>query len=377
MNKPVRVLHVFNSLDCGGAENLILSVLREIDHNKVQFDFLIQTEENGFLEDEILRFGSKIYRICKYKIYNHFKFVAELNNFFNQHTEHSIVHCHVYNIAAVVLKIAAKYNKKSFCHAHSSASTSSLPIKFAKFLFRKSLSNMSNVKKLACSKKSAIFTYGKKNFYNGHINIINNGINVEKFLFDIEKRNIIRNKLNIKNDTFVIMHTGSFNYEKNHDFIIDLILRLENKTDFVFLFFGKGKLECHIKKRVEDNNLNDNIKFMGVVTNINYYLCCADLFLFPSRFEGLPIALVEAQASGINCLITDSLTEEIDITDLINRHSLLNIDNWLNAINSYKNNYSLKEEKRKQYNKIVSASDFNIKKVASLLQNIYLGKQND
>jgi glycosyltransferase involved in cell wall biosynthesis len=162
---------------------------------------------------------------------------------------------------------------------------------------------------------------------------LNNAVNVEEFLFNKEMRQKIRRELNV-HDELVIGHIGRFNKQKNHEFLIDIFkLVVEKRPDAVLVMAGEGNLKPQIEKKVADLGLSSNVRFLGVRSDIANLMQGLDLFLFPSLFEGLPVVLVEAQAAGLKCLISDSITKETNITERIEFASLgESPEEWANKI---------------------------------------------
>ena len=163
--------------------------------------------------------------------------------------------------------------------------------------------------------------------------VLNNAVNVEEFLFNKEMRQKIRRELNV-HDELVIGHIGRFNKQKNHEFLIDIFKSVvEKRPDAVLVMAGEGNLKPQIEKKVADLGLSSNVRFLGVRSDIANLMQGMDLFLFPSLFEGLPVVLVEAQAAGLKCLISDSITKETDITGRIEFASLRESpEEWANII---------------------------------------------
>ena len=208
--------------------------------------------------------------------------------------------------------------------------------------------------------------YGSKIVESNRFDVLCNGIDVTKYRFDEMKRNELRAKLGIE-DKLVIGHVGRFTYAKNHEFLIQVFNELQKvRPDSVLLLFGRGELEDDVKTQVQELHIENKVQFMGVVSNVYDYLNALDVFVFPSRFEGLGIVLIEAQASGLPCIINDTLTDEINLTDQVRRISLNAPKiNWVNTI------LDAKVENRLNGYEIVNNSPYNIDKEVQHLQEIY------
>lgn len=181
--------------------------------------------------------------------------------------------------------------------------------------------NVPNVK-FAPSKLAAEYTFGKKCIENNKAFLLNNGLDTKQFTYSKDNRFEIRRKLGIENK-IVVGHIGRFDIQKNHEFLIDLFNELHKvNSDSVLVLVGKGNLENKIKNKVKKLGLENDVLFLGVRKDIPKLLCVFDLFLFPSFYEGMPNTVIEAQTTGLPCLISDSITEEARITDIVNFASL-------------------------------------------------------
>lgn len=338
MKKPIRILHVLGTLNRGGAETMIMNIYRSIDRTKIQFDFMIHTDKECDYNDEIIKLGGKIYNVPRYIGRNHFKYKKAWKSFFNIHPEYKIVHGHMRSTAVIYLSIAKNHGLITIAHSHSTASRGNkieqlvknimqYPIRFiADYLF-------------ACSNEAGRWLFGKKAITKDNYKVIKNAINIEKYIFNECKRNEMRSILGIE-DKFVVGHVGSFTYPKNHKFLISVFYEIQKKyKDSILLLVGDGELRSHIQKHIDDLGINDKVKLIGVVGNVNDYMQAMDVFVFPSLWEGLPVTVVEAQAAGLQCFISDKITEEVCITPCIKSISLNeSVKNWGYKIISSKKN---------------------------------------
>lgn len=309
----LRILHVIGSMECGGAETMIMNIYRNIDRTKVQFDFVLHTQKVGLYEAEILKLGGKIYRTNKYTVLNFIQYKKWWNTFLNEHGEYRIIHGHINSSAAIYLSVAKKRGLKTIVHSHATKNNErslrnlvfqimSYPIRFIADYF------------MACSRQAGIDRFGSKIVESEHFRVLANGIDVRKYKFCKNKRVEIRKELEISDEVFAICHVGRFTYAKNHDFAIEIFLEiLERKSNAMFFLFGDGELKNLIEKKVKQYGVEDKIKFMGIKNNIYDYLQGMDCFLFPSLFEGLGIALIEAQATGLRCVVSEAIQKEADI----------------------------------------------------------------
>lgn len=369
MSEPVRVLNVDWSMTFGGGESFIMNVYRNIDRSKVQFDFILHSKNIGYYDDEIRKLGGKIYYIDEYKLFNHLSYVNQWKNFFKEHKEFKIIHGHMTGTASIYLNIAKKFGLKTIAHSHLTSSNGIITGKI-KDMMRKNIRYVSDYM-FACSMEAGIFLFGKENI--GKFKVIKNAINSQDYIFDSIKRNEYRDSFHL-NDKFTIGHVARFLPVKNYEFILNLfnhIHKINNNT--ILMLVGDGQLRNYIEKRIKDLNLEDSVVLTGARSDINYLLSAMDLFLFPSLSEGLPFSLIEAQASGLHCVISDVISDEVIITDLVEKLSLnTSIEAWSNKILNYSNGY-IRENKQ---DSIIKA-EFDIKKTAQWLQEFYLNEDNN
>lgn len=315
MDKPIRILQVVRKMDMGGVQSMIMNYYKSIDRNNVQFDFLVQGNDDGFYDREIIAMGGVIHKISH--IGNLFSYYKDFNEILCNN-DYKIIHIHenFRNIHGLILAFKNGVPCR-ISHSHNSYPEPS----FTRRLFKKIISffiNRLSTHKYACSYIAADWLYGKKQKKNSDISIINNAIETKKFKFDKKSRLIKRDELNLT-DKIVIGHIGNFSLQKNHEFLIDIfneIHLLENKAHLVLV--GEGELLEKYKKKVDLLGLNEKVSFLGKRDDANQLLHAFDLFLFPSLYEGLPVVVVEAQASGLQCVISDEISKEITITNLVN-----------------------------------------------------------
>ena len=334
MQKPIRILHVLGRLDRGGAETMIVNIYRNIDRSKVQFDFVIHTEEKCDYDDEIRKLGGKIFSIPRYTGKNHFSYKKAWHTFFINHPEYKLIHGHMRSTAGIYLKVAKKHGLITIAHSHSTASRGNKIEQLAKNIMQLPIRYLSDYL-FACSDEAGKWLFGKDVNKRDNYSIIKNAIDVEKYTFNETIRNEIRKNLGIENK-FVLGHIGSFTFPKNHKFIIEIFDEIRKiNSNTVLLLLGEGELRPQIEKQVEDLGIKDKVILTGTVPNVHEYLQAMDVFLFPSIFEGLGMAVIEAQAAGLPCVISDAVPDEAIVTDKVNIIPLNKQQSsiqWANAI---------------------------------------------
>ncbi|MCW6700871.1 glycosyltransferase family 1 protein [Anaerococcus sp. NML200537] len=361
MSNIKRILHVIGGMDRGGAETLIMNIYRNIDRTKVQFDFAVHTNNRCHYDDEIESLGGKIYHLPRFKIYNIIDYKISWNKLLSK-GEWQIIHGHLDSTASIYLKIAKKYGLITIAHSHSTSSGTGVKKIIVDYLHR-DIVKFSDYN-FACSTESGEWLFGK----NSNFSIIYNGIEMKKFIFDESIRKNVRNELNL-NNKFVIGHVANYTYPKNHKFIIELFkIIAEKDSNANLVLAGKGVKE-NIYESIRGTLIENKITFLGVRNDINRVLQAFDVFILPSLYEGLPVSLVEAQASGLQCIASDQITKEVKYTENLEFIPINNNDSlkkWANKI------LSLKNIKHKNlYDELVD-SEFNIIKVSKSLQNFYL-----
>ena len=321
MSEPIRVLHVLGGLSLGGAESRIMDLYRNIDREKIQFDFLVHSAAEEHFDKEILSLGGRIYRVPRFKVYNWFGYKKALKQFFSAHKEFRAVHGHMTSTASIYLPIAKKEGIPiTIAHSRSAGVPGGLKGVVTKWL-RRTLKYKADYC-LACSKEAGEAVYGKKWVQKGKVEVIPNAIATEKYGYDDDVRNACRAELGLT-DKLVIGHVGSFREPKNHTFLIQVFAKIrEKRQDAVLLLLGEGVLMNKVKQQVAEAGLEDSVKFLGNKADVSTYYQAMDFLVFPSLYEGLPGTVIEAQTAGLRCLISDTITDEVRITDLVESYSL-------------------------------------------------------
>lgn len=322
-----RVLHVYPSMNNAGTEMVMMNLYKNIDREKIQFDFLVQRK--GELDDEIRRMGGNIYYIeneGKTKYFN------KIYEFLKNNKEYNIIHTHTHAEMGIVLKAAKKAGLKCrIAHSHNSRSDVGKIVRFIKKIKSRPIKkNATHF--FACSVDAGDWLFPYKDI---NLNIIPNGIRLNKFKYNQDDRLKIRNELKISDKENVICHVGRFAKEKNHEKVIDIFneVKKENKNVKLILV-GKGPLEENIKQKVKLLNLENDVIFLGNRNDVNEIMSASDLFLFPSLHEGLGIVLIEAQANGMKCVLSSNIPDEAKINEsLFYKHDLNDATSiWANTV---------------------------------------------
>ncbi|MEH7112580.1 glycosyltransferase family 1 protein [Neobacillus niacini] len=324
MASPIKILHVVVNMNRGGAETLLINLYRNIDRSKVQFDFL--TCKKGVFDSEIEEMGGKIHRIPYITEVGHKGYIKALDKFFLANSYYNIVHSHMDKMSGLILRAAKKANiPVRIAHSHNTQSEGNFLAKIYKWYAGSNIKKFANYR-FACSNAASNWLYGE----NAESQIIKNGVDLTKFSFSNQLRNQVRKELGINSDTFVVGHVGRFNHQKNHTFLIDIFKEYWNKnSNSILILIGDGSLRKQIEQKVRDCNIENHVKFLGIRSNIYELIQAFDVFVFPSLHEGLPVTIMEAQAVGISCLVSDTVTTEVDVgIGLVSFLSLGNKSIW-------------------------------------------------
>lgn len=361
-----RVLIVLGKLKRGGAETLVMNIYRTIDRSVVQFDFIVHTPDRYDYDDEIESLGGKIYRFPQYNVLNHFEYKRCWNRFFAEHPEYRIIHAHMTGSASVFLPIAKKYGLVTIAHSHIALSQKGIRQKVID-LYRLPLKNQADYL-FACSNDAGVWMFGEKATKRDNYYIIRNGVDTDKFAFSSDKRDKIRAELGL-DGKFVIGNVSRFHIQKNHYLLIDVFAEIKKEnSNAVLLLVGDGDLRGAIEEKVKLLGLADSVIFTGVRTDIDCILSAMDVFIMTSFNEGLPVSLVEAQASGLHIVATDTISSEINLTDLVEFCSLDDSPKkWACSALKYADGYERRNTKAE-----IAASGYDIVSTTEELKQFYL-----
>ncbi len=321
MEKPIRVLHVLGTTNLGGAESRIMDLYRHIDREKIQFDFLIHTTKEGFFDQEIKQLGGKIYRLPSFRVYNYFAYKKACRDFFAEHGEFQVVQGHMTSTASIYLPIAKKTGiPMTIAHARSAGVDKGIKGWITKLL-RKNLYCKCDYM-FSCSDLASRAVFGDEQYNAGKVVFVPNAVDTKDFAADEHMRAKIRKEYGLE-DSFVIGHVGRFHYAKNHEFVLDVFAEFCKQNNHAKLFLlGDGPRKKEMEEKAKELGISQQVIFAGNQNPVAPYYQAMDAFLFPSRFEGMPGTVVEAQAAGLPCLIADTITAQVKVTDLVTFLSL-------------------------------------------------------
>lgn len=295
-----KVLTVVKGLGINGISNIIFLYYENLDNSKVKMDFAITLDIEDEYRKKIEDNGSRLYKI-KVRDKNPLKYISELRKII-RNNNYEVVHVHG-NSSMIILEMFAALlggAKVRIAHSHNTVSSHNV----LSILLRPIFNMLCNVR-LSCSYDAGRWMFGRKKFM-----VINNGIDMNKYKFSEEKRNISRNELGISNE-MVIGHVGGFNYQKNHEKLIEIFKVIyERNRNTKLLLVGDGENKENIKNIINKYNLNENVIIYGISKDVPKLMHAMDVFVLPSRFEGLGCVLVEAQALGLPCIVSNNVPKD-------------------------------------------------------------------
>jgi len=361
--EPMRVLHVITGMGSGGAEAFIMNIYRNIDRSKVQFDFLLRATGQDMYLPEIEAMGGRVFITPPFpkKAWGNY---VETKRFFAEHKEYDVIHVHgnalIYMTALAVAKKAGV--KCRIMHSHNTKSRKPL-FRVVHEINKQFIGSLANAH-FACSEVA-----GEWMFKNHDFKVVNNAIDVNRFSYNETHRAAIRKEFAL-DGKFVVGHIGRFLNAKNHAFIVKVFAEIHKRNpEAMMLLVGTGgPLEDGVRNQVHELGLDDAVIFTGERNDVYKLIQAMDILLFPSIYEGLPVTLVEAQASGLVCFISENITQEVCLTDLVKVRSLqAPAAEWATDILAYKDGY----ERQDMYEQITAAG-YNMQVVAKELERFYL-----
>lgn len=363
-----RMLVITPSMDQGGAETFLMKVYRALDKKKYQFDFYIMGNK-GFYDGEIISLGGRI-TYAPMKTKGFFKYRSFIKAFFKSNNYEYIYRAVSTSLATLDLFYAKKYGNPKRIIARST--NSNVYGKIAHYAFRPFMLNVSNAK-IAPSTEAAMFMFGKRSVKMNKVSLLMNGIDTSLFSFMDNKRTKSREGLGIKSSETLFIHIGRFTKQKNHSelaVIFKEILMIDNNSRL--LCVGDGRTKGNFIRKCKDLNVLERVIFLEQRSDINELLMAADIMLLPSLFEGLPNVVMEAQATGLPCLVSDNVTKECDVTNLVYFEKLGNPGKWASqSLKISNSNMYLREENAKKF-----PEKYDINQIAERFVNIVFEDEN-
>lgn len=367
--EKVRVLAVLSGLSAGGAETMYINLFRNLNKEKFSVDFLIFGKDDAFYADEVKKSGSKIFKMDSVQKSGIGGFCKSIERCICENGPYDVVHSHIDYLSGYVMKVAKKCNVRiRLAHSHNtSAHTHRGTISGLLMAYIRRTINKNATKLLACSTDAATYMFGRKKANSAVI--INNAIDLDRFSDRGQYDDV---NLNFGcEDQKIILHIGRFMEQKNHEALIDIFEKyLAKNRNSLLLLVGEGELAEKIIHLVEEKGLQNNVKFLGVRADIPELLSIADVFVLPSKFEGLPVTLIEAQAMNVPCVVSSNIKRNVDCgLNLISFVSLENINLWTEEIKQ-----AIEQRKNRDNYTVMTNRGYNIDKNIDIIEKIYLQK---
>lgn len=372
-DEALRVLQVIGAMDRGGAETLIMNLYRKIDRNQVQFDFLVNEGRECDYDKEIAALGGRIFRIPRYRIFNEFAYKKACKQFFCDHA-YSIVHGHIGLPASIYLKEASCSGAFTIAHSHSQY----FPLTPEEIVFRICSHRVRGVADyyLGCSEEAGKDRFGSEIVGGNSFHVLNNGVDAIAFQFNITARQQIRAELQLEDDAPVFGHVGRLTGVKNHKFLFEVFRLIKKQIPGArLLLLGRGELEDQLRSEAKELGFEESVSFLGVRSDVSSLLSAMDVFIFPSLSEGLPCAVVEAQASGLPVILSTGVPPAAEILSSTKRVDLsFGPSYWADlAVSMYKDSDSID---RRSATHTLADRGFDIAESARWIQSFYLNHSN-
>lgn len=413
MSEPIRILQVLGRLDRGGAETMIMNLYRHMDREQLQFDFVIHTEDVCDYTEEVLQLGGRIYSMKPFRVSTALAYRKQWRLFFREHPGYRVIHGHMRSTASLYLSEAKRAGLVTIVHSHNTSSGSGIaalvknvlqyPLRYqADYLF-------------ACGRKAGEWLYGKKACDSPRFRLLLNGIETDRFRFLEAVREEKRHELGIGADDLVFLHIGRMEEQKNHKFLLEIMreiagMRGKNvlqegresgacgeQRPVRLLLCGCGPLEEELRAQAaeaglleedrERNGMSEgrqgehpvSVRFLGVRDDIPALMMASDAMIFPSLFEGLPVTVVEAQTAGLPVLMSDTVTDEVILTDLVRTMSLReDAHSWARQALKMAEGTSRAAEQspdRSSYAQQIRSAGYDVEQSAKWLAFVYLSCQ--
>lgn len=304
---PLRILHVIGAMNRGGAETLVMNLYRNIDRERIQFDFLVNDMGGCDYDEEIGELGGRMFAIPRYNIANYPTYRRACQAFFSSH-HYPIVHGHIGLPAPIYISIAREHGATCIAHSHAQnypLSASELVFRIATYPTRHRADYF-----MACSLQAGQDRYGKDVVRSNRFHVLKNGIDIKRTRFEERNRVAIRQELGLDSKTPLFGHVGRLTHIKNQTFLLEVFARiLDTLPSAHLVLVGRGEDEAGIRAQADVLGIGDRVHLLGVRSDVPSILSALDVFIFPSHKEGLANATVEAQASGARCLLSTGVPE--------------------------------------------------------------------
>ncbi len=358
----IRVLHMIASLDVGGSQTMMMNIYRSIDREQIQFDFVIDHPDETYFAGEIRALGGRVFVLPAFRGTNAGEIRRDWSNFFYTHPEYRVLHSHTRSYASLYLPVAKRHGLRTIIHSHSTSTGGGVK-GTVKAVMQLPLRYQADVL-MACSLDAGEWLFGRHACRSERFLLLPNGVDLDRFTAGRAGRGRLRRELGVEG-RYVIGHVGRFYDVKNHSFLLDAFEQVHRREPgAVLVLVGVGPLQQDMARKAVELGIADDVIMTGNRTDVPELLAAMDVFAFPSLWEGLPMTVVEAQAAGLPCVLSDTITREVDISPLVRRLPLGDPGLWASAL--------LERRERMDVTDAVVRSGFDIRSSAEKLSGLYL-----
>lgn len=368
----IRVLHIVGQMNKGGTETMLMNIYHNIDRKKIQFDFLIYGREDGYYDEEIRNLGGHIIKIDTPREIGIKNSIDQMSDIIKSYGTYQAVHAHTLFNSGIAMIAAKKNNIKiRISHAHTTSDNEDSIKRKIYISIMRYLINKNSTKLLACSKEAGKYMFGDNVISSKKYSYFQNLIDYDS-IFNYSKELVNQFKSqNELNKSIVIGHVGTFKEAKNQKFLLEITKFLKEKNYNVkLLLVGDGNMRAELENIINKYDISENVILTGIRDDVNNLLHCMDVFLFPSKYEGLGLVLLEAQVANLPCIVSEAIQDEADLNiGLFNRLNLDDgIEKWSDKILEIKDLYNI------NYNEIeesLERNGYSTEKCIYKLQKIY------
>ena len=371
-NRPIRVLHVVTHLNRNGLESRIMDIYRNIDRSKVQFDFMIHREDLGDFGEEIQKLGGKVYHMPRITPRHFIRYIKELDRFFTEHKEFKIVHAHLNSLCTWVLRAAYNHGVPVRI-AHSRNASMEKNLRGIPKMISKQFVNRYATDRFGCSQMAGDWLFGKRYSRGKTFRVIPNAFQVDRFVWDPILREKKREELGVSDNT-VFLDIARLSEQKNHIYLLMIFEEIKKIIpNAVLLLAGAGECEDKIKTYIINHNLSDSVSMLGARSDAAELYQAADMFLFPSKYEGFGTVVIEAQMTNLPVIASNTIPSETKLCDCVEFLSIKSLPQcWAEKAAEL-----LKTSIRKDNLMILQKAGFDIRKQYILMQEFYLNKYKE
>jgi glycosyltransferase EpsF len=327
-----RVLHVIGAMNVGGAETMLMNLYRSIDRRRVQFDFLVFGNDRGVFDGEVEEMGGRILRVPQPRERGLLRAVADIRKILRRHGPYRAVHAHILHASAVSMLAAEREHVPiRVTHSHNTGDVTGGALRQMYTSWSRRAICKHSTQLVACGSDAGRYLFGPGRTWA----LLRNGVDLDRFWPpDPRTRADARCALGISEGQLVLGSVARFETVKNHDFVIGIAEQLRGEgVDFQMLLAGDGSRRQELARAVQRAGLEGQVRFLGLRRDVPTVLASMDGLLMPSLYEGIPVALVEAQATGLPCFVSQAVSREVDLgVGLIDFLPLDDVQPWVDRV---------------------------------------------